>query len=84
MNEVGVVRIATARPIFFDPYRENRGTGSFILIDRQTNATAAAGMILSAAEAGTRKRRRSPGAAGPCIRSSGRASELCRPTKKPP
>jgi sulfate adenylyltransferase subunit 1 (EFTu-like GTPase family) len=52
MNEVGVVRIATARPIFFDPYRENRGTGAFILIDRQTNATAAAGMIVSAAEAG--------------------------------
>jgi sulfate adenylyltransferase large subunit len=52
MNEVGVVRIATARPIFFDPYRENRGTGAFILIDRQTNATAAAGMISGAAEAG--------------------------------
>ena len=34
MNEVGVVRIATARPIFFDPYATNRGTGSFILIDR--------------------------------------------------
>ena len=50
MNEIGVVRIATARPLFFDPYRENRGTGSFILIDRQTNATAGAGMILAAAE----------------------------------
>ena len=52
MNEVGVVRISTARPLFFDPYRENRGTGAFILIDRQTNATAAVGMIVSAAEAG--------------------------------
>jgi sulfate adenylyltransferase large subunit len=52
MNEVGVVRIATARPVFFDAYRENRGTGAFILIDRQTNATAAAGMIVAAAEAG--------------------------------
>ena len=52
MNEVGVVRISTARPLFFDPYRENRGTGAFILIDRQTNATAAAGMIVSSAEAG--------------------------------
>jgi sulfate adenylyltransferase large subunit len=52
MNEVGVVRISTARPLFFDPYSENRGTGAFILIDRQTNATAAAGMIVSAAEAG--------------------------------
>jgi sulfate adenylyltransferase large subunit len=52
MNEVGAVRIATARPLFFDPYRENRGTGAFILIDRQTNATAAAGMITAAAVAG--------------------------------
>jgi len=52
MNEVGVVRLAAARPIFFDPYRENRGAGAFILIDRQTNATAAAGMIVSAIEAG--------------------------------
>ena len=51
MNEIGVVRIAAARPIFFDPYRENRSTGAFILIDRQTNATAAAGMIVSVAEA---------------------------------
>ena len=53
MNEVGVVHLSTARPIFFDPYRENRGAGAFILIDRQTNATAAAGMIISATEAGT-------------------------------
>jgi sulfate adenylyltransferase subunit 1 (EFTu-like GTPase family) len=50
MNEVGVVRIATSRDLFFDPYSENRYTGSFILIDRETNATAAAGMILSRAE----------------------------------
>jgi sulfate adenylyltransferase large subunit len=50
MNEIGVVRIATARPLFFDPYSANRGTGSFILIDRETNATAAAGMIISAAQ----------------------------------
>jgi sulfate adenylyltransferase large subunit len=48
MNEIGVVRITTARPLFVDPYKVNRGTGSFILIDRQTNATAGAGMILSA------------------------------------
>ena len=53
MNEVAVVRLSTARPIFFDAYRENRGTGAFILIDRQSNATVAAGMIVSAAEAGS-------------------------------
>jgi sulfate adenylyltransferase subunit 1 (EFTu-like GTPase family) len=52
MNEVGVVRITAARPLFFDPYRENRGAGAFILIDRKTDATAAAGMIIAAAEAG--------------------------------
>ncbi len=50
MNEVGVVRISTARPLFFDPYATNRTTGSFVLIDRKTNATAGAGMILGAAE----------------------------------
>jgi sulfate adenylyltransferase large subunit len=50
MNDIGVVRISTARPLFVDPYRANRGTGAFILIDRGTNATAGAGMILSAAE----------------------------------
>jgi sulfate adenylyltransferase subunit 1 (EFTu-like GTPase family) len=47
---VGVVRISTARPLFFDPYATNRSTGSFVLIDRKTNATAGAGMILGAAE----------------------------------
>ena len=51
MNEVGVVRITAARPLFIDPYRENRGTGAFILIDRKTDATAAAGMIVSSAAA---------------------------------
>ncbi|HLH42602.1 MAG TPA: sulfate adenylyltransferase subunit CysN [Bryobacteraceae bacterium] len=50
MNEIGVVRIACARPLFFDKYAANRGTGSFILIDRETNATAGAGMIVSAVE----------------------------------
>jgi sulfate adenylyltransferase subunit 1 len=46
MNDVGIVEIATTRPIFFDSYTDNRATGSFILIDVATNATAAAGMIL--------------------------------------
>jgi len=49
MNEVGVVRIATSRDLFIDRYVDNRLTGSFILIDRETNSTAAAGMILSRA-----------------------------------
>jgi sulfate adenylyltransferase subunit 1 (EFTu-like GTPase family) len=45
MNDIGVVEIESTRPLFFDPYAENRATGSFILIDPQTNHTAAAGMI---------------------------------------
>ena len=48
MNEIGVLRIETARPIYFDAYLENRATGSFVLIDPATNATAGAGMILEA------------------------------------
>jgi sulfate adenylyltransferase subunit 1 len=49
LNEIGVVRLELDRPISFDPYRQNRDTGSFILIDRFTNATVAAGMVISAA-----------------------------------
>jgi sulfate adenylyltransferase large subunit len=45
MNDIGVVELSTTRPLFFDAYAENRATGSFILIDAATNATAAAGMI---------------------------------------
>jgi sulfate adenylyltransferase subunit 1 len=45
MNDIGVVEVATTRPIFFDSYVDNRTTGSFILIDPATNATVAAGMI---------------------------------------
>ena len=41
---------AAAKPLFFDAYKENRVTGSFILIDRKTNHTAGAGMILGSAE----------------------------------
>ena len=46
LNEFAVVRLRTSRPICHDPYRENRATGSFILIDEATNATMGAGMIL--------------------------------------
>ena len=45
LNEIGLCNIATATPVAFDPYAENRETGAFILIDRFTNATAGAGMI---------------------------------------
>ena len=45
MNDLGEARIILAQPLFFDSYKSNRTTGSFILMDRETNATAAAGMI---------------------------------------
>lgn len=45
LNEIGVVTISTTAPIAFDPYRENRATGAFIIIDKQTNATIGAGML---------------------------------------
>jgi len=45
LNEIGVCTLAASRPIAFDPYAELRDTGSFILIDRFTNQTVAAGMI---------------------------------------
>ncbi|WFP75502.1 sulfate adenylyltransferase subunit CysN [Mesorhizobium sp. WSM4906] len=46
LNEVGVCNLSTRAPIAFDPFAENRATGAFILIDRITNATVGAGMIL--------------------------------------
>ncbi|MEE9330310.1 MAG: sulfate adenylyltransferase subunit CysN [Parvularculaceae bacterium] len=45
LNEVGMCNFSTGQPIAFDPYQDNRRTGSFILIDRQTNNTVGAGMI---------------------------------------
>ena len=45
LNEIGVVRLRTARPLVATPYRDNRDAGAFIVIDRLTNATIAAGMI---------------------------------------
>ncbi|MFE8599733.1 sulfate adenylyltransferase subunit 1 [Archangium violaceum] len=45
LNEIGRVSLRTTVPLFFDEYRRNRHTGSFILIDEGTNATVAAGMI---------------------------------------
>ena len=45
LNEVGLCNIATTMPVAYDAYAENRETGAFILIDRLTNETAAAGMI---------------------------------------
>lgn len=45
MNEIGVANLSLARPVPFDAYADNRTTGAFILIDRYSNETVAAGMI---------------------------------------
>jgi bifunctional enzyme CysN/CysC len=45
LNEIAFVNVATAEPIGFDPYADNRDTGGFILIERHSNATVAAGVI---------------------------------------
>ncbi|MCZ8141744.1 MAG: sulfate adenylyltransferase subunit CysN [Acetobacteraceae bacterium] len=45
MNDLGLCHLATLKPIAFDSYGENRATGGFILVDRFTHETVAAGMI---------------------------------------
>ena len=45
LNEVGVTTLSLTAPIAFDAYAENRNTGSFILIDRQSNETVGVGML---------------------------------------
>ncbi len=47
LNDIGRISLRTMAPIFYDEYRRNRSTGSFILIDEATNATVGAGMLLS-------------------------------------
>jgi bifunctional enzyme CysN/CysC len=51
LNEIGKVRIALDAPIALDGYEQNRTTGSFIVIDRLTNGTVGAGMIVAAPQA---------------------------------
>ena len=48
LNDIGRVRLRTARPVAFDAYARNRATGSFIVIDEATNETVGAGMIVPA------------------------------------
>ena len=45
LNEIGVVELATDRPIVFAPFAESQKLGSFVLIDKISNATVAAGML---------------------------------------
>jgi bifunctional enzyme CysN/CysC len=46
LNEIGRISLRTTTPLFFDEYRRNRDTGSFVLIDEATSNTVAAGMII--------------------------------------
>ena len=50
LNDIGEIVLETSRPILADLYRDNRTTGSFILIDAASNATAGAGMIRSVSD----------------------------------
>ncbi|MGI9118549.1 MAG: sulfate adenylyltransferase subunit 1 [Acidimicrobiales bacterium] len=52
LNEIGRAHLRTTVPLFYDEYRRNRATGSFILIDEATNATVAAGMMLDPSQGG--------------------------------
>jgi len=45
LNQIGRVTLRTSAPLFVDPYRRNRATGAFILVDESTNDTVGAGMI---------------------------------------
>ncbi|MHB2032553.1 MAG: sulfate adenylyltransferase subunit CysN [Gemmatimonadaceae bacterium] len=45
LNDIGRLELVTSQPVFFDAYRENRTTGSFVLIHPHSNNTVAAGMI---------------------------------------
>src|SRR3954468_1405445 len=65
LNEVGQVQLSLTQPLACDPYRTNAATGAFILIDRLTNNTVGAGMIL---EAGT------PRQGEPVVTAKGRES----------
>ena len=51
LNEIGSCTVAVNAPLVFDPYKRNKTTGSFIVIDRLTNVTVGAGMITGDASA---------------------------------
>ena len=71
LNEIGTVAVSAAQPLVFDPYGENRTTGSFVVIDPATNFTAGAGMIVRALDD---ERRAPTGAAASRIAAAARAA----------
>ena len=46
LNEIGRIHVRTTKPFYYDSYKKNRGTGSIILVDENTNETVGAGMII--------------------------------------
>ena len=46
LNEIGRIVVRTSNPLFVDSYKDNRQTGSIVLVDEMTNSTVAAGMII--------------------------------------
>jgi sulfate adenylyltransferase large subunit len=76
LNDIGEVIIETSRPILADLYRENRTTGSLILIDPTDNATAGAAMICAFDDESSADRARSHGAILELGARSGLAAEL--------
>jgi sulfate adenylyltransferase large subunit len=50
LNQIGAISLTTSRPLVFDSYGVNRATGSFVLIDPDTNFTSGAGMIIGPVE----------------------------------
>ncbi len=53
LNEIAEVTVDLEQAVAFDPYKKNRATGAFVIIDRLTHGTVGAGMILARAEGGT-------------------------------
>jgi len=53
LNEIAEVTVEFEQAVAFDPYKKNRATGAFVLIDRLTHGTVGAGMIIDRAEVGT-------------------------------
>ena len=68
LNQIGGVTVTTSRPLVFDHYEQNRGTGSFIVIDPATYFTAGAGMIASAVREHASGAGARPGAAERLVR----------------
>ena len=74
LNAIGRVEVEAATPVAFDPYAENRQTGAFILIDRSTLRTAAAGMVVDSLD-GARDVHRHAETVTPALRAEVKGQE---------